>query len=354
MPATPFNKPIIIAVTGGAGRIAYSLVPLICDGTIFGSEQRIVLRLIDMEMAMSRLEGLKMEVQDASYELLDSVWIGTSAEEGFAGANVAVLLGGFPRLPGMERKDLITKNAEGMRDQARALEACADRDVKVLVVANPANTNTLVAMKSAPSISPRNFSCLTRLDQERLRGFIVGKVNAVEEAAGNNVKVRASDVTNIVIFGNHSTTQVPYIDAAMVTVGGQMKKVSQYFTAAETASLILSVQNRGAEVIKAQQASSALSAANAVAKHLHDWIKPTDPLAVFSMGILSDGNPYGIADGLCYSFPCRHAANGEIEIVPGLPIEENTKMMLNLSVSELTSEKIDAEDIVGPLVFSKL
>ena len=222
--ASPLDKPIIVAVTGAAGRIGYSLVPLICDGSIFGKDQRIVLRLIDMEMALNRLEGLKMEIQDAAYELLQEVWIGTSAEEGFAGANVAVLLGGFPRLPGMERKDLITKNAEGMRDQARALDACADRDVKVLVVANPANTNALVAMKSAPSIPAKNFTCLTRLDQERLRGFIVAKVNQVEEMAGNNVKVRPSDVNQIVIFGNHSTTQVPYIDAATVIVGGEAKR----------------------------------------------------------------------------------------------------------------------------------
>ena len=222
--ASPLDKPIIVAVTGAAGRIGYSLVPLICDGSIFGKDQRIVLRLIDMEMALNRLEGLKMEIQDAAYELLQEVWIGTSAEEGFAGANVAVLLGGFPRLPGMERKDLITKNAEGMRDQARALDACADRDVKVLVVANPANTNALVAMKSAPSIPAKNFTCLTRLDQERLRGFIVAKVNQVEEMAGNNVKVRPSDVNQIVIFGNHSTTQVPYIDAATVMVGGEAKR----------------------------------------------------------------------------------------------------------------------------------
>ena len=221
-----------------------------------------------------------------------------------------VVSSGFPRLPGMERKELITKNAEGMRDQARALDACADRDVKVLVVANPANTNTLVAMKSAPSIPAKNFTCLTRLDQERLRGFIVAKVNQVEEAAGNNVKVRPSDVSQIVIFGNHSTTQVPYIDAATVMVGGETKRVSQYFTQEETNQLIVSVQNRGAEVIKAQQASSALSAANAIGKHLKDWINPSDPHNVFSMGMLSDGNPYGIPDGLCYSFPCCHGANG--------------------------------------------
>ena len=247
---------------------------------------------------------------------------------------------GFPRLPGMERKELITKNAEGMRDQARALNACADRDVKVLVVANPANTNALVAMKSAPSIPSKNFTALTRLDQERLRGFIVANVNQTgslrishdvvvivivivivvvvvvvvvvlssiassnmpnpprpsplpvndtEEAAGNNVKARASDVSQIAIFGNHSTTQVPYIGAATVMVGGDTKRVSQYFTSEETNQLIVSVQNRGAEVIKAQQASSALSAANAIGKHLTDWICPSESEphnSVFSMGVL--------------------------------------------------------------------
>ena len=256
-----------------------------------------------------------MEIQDAAYELLEEVWIGTSAEEGFANANVAILLGGFPRLPGMERKELITKNAEGMRDQARALDACADRDVKVLVVANPANTNALVAIKSAPSIPAQNFTALTRLDQERLRGFIVAKVNqtgclllllhspsfpssphplsfpvhVTEEAAGNNIKVRASDVSQISIFGNHSTTQVPYIGAATVMVAGDAKRVSQYFTTEETNQLIVTVQNRGAEVMKAQNASSALSAANAIGKHLTDWICPSLSEShnnVFSMGVL--------------------------------------------------------------------
>ena len=342
---------VIIAITGGAGRISYSLIPLLCDGSIFGKETRVVLRLIDMEAAMSRLKGLQMEIQDSAYELLDAVWIGTSAEEGFAGAHVAVLLGGFPRLPGMERKDLITKNAEGMRDQARALEACADRNVKVIVVANPANTNALVAMKSAPSIPATNFTCLTRLDHERLRGFVLAQVNATEEAA----RVRPSDVAGIAIFGNHSTTQVPYIDAATVTVGGATKNVAQYFSADEAAQLTSSVQNRGGEVIKAQQASSALSAANAVAKHLKDWLRPTDTSNVFSMGVLSDGNPYGIADGLCFSFPCRATGNGEYAIVPNLPISDTVRTMLQLSVDELTAEKTDAEEIVGPLVFpSKL
>jgi len=343
-------SPVIVAMTGGAGRISYSLVPLLLDGTIFGKDTRVILRLIDMEAAMSRLEGLKMEIQDSAYELLDSVWIGTSAEEGFAGAHVAVLLGGFPRLPGMERKDLITKNAEGMRDQARALEACADRNVKVLVVANPANTNALVAMKSAPSIPPTNFTCLTRLDHERLRGFVVAKVNAVESAVEQ--RVRPSDVSGIAIFGNHSTTQVPYIDNATVTVGGEKKPVAPYFSAEEAAQLTTSVQNRGAEVIKAQQASSALSAANAVAKHLKDWLRPTDHNNVFSMGVLSDGNPYGIADGLCYSFPCRATGDGEYAIVPDVPISDNVRKMLELSVDELTAEKRDAEEIVGPLVFT--
>jgi malate dehydrogenase len=253
--------------------------------------------------------------------------------------------GGYPRLPGMERKDLTAKNAEGMRDQAKALELFADRDIKVLIVANPANTNTLVAMKSAPSIPQKNFTCLTRLDHERLRGFIAEKINSVIQ----DERISAKDIKNVAIFGNHSTTQVPFFSAGTVSIAGEVKKVSSFFDAEETLELIRRVQNRGGEVIKAQQASSALSAANAIGRHLKDWIIPEINDDIFSMGILSDGNMYGVPDGLVYSFPCHHTENG-IQIASNFAIDNDTKEMLDLSVKELQEEKVDAESMVGSLL----
>jgi malate dehydrogenase len=232
-----------------------------------------------------------------------------------------------------------------MRDQALALEKFADRDVKVLIVANPANTNTLVAMKSAPSISQENFTCLTRLDHERLRGFVAEKVNSVIQ----DEIITAKDIKLLAIFGNHSTTQVPLISAATVSTGGEEKKVSSFFDSKETLELIHRVQNRGGEVIKAQQASSALSAANAIGKHLKNWIVPETKDDIFSMGILSDGNTYGIPDGLVYSFPCHHTDNG-IQIVNNFAIDDDIREMLDLSVKELQEEKADAESMVGSLI----
>lgn len=246
----------------------------------------------------------------------------------------------------MERKDLTAKNAEGMRDQAKAL-ILADRDVKVLVVANPANTNTLVAMKSAPGIPQKNFTCLTRLDQERLRGFIAGKINSV----AHDEAITAKNIKNVAIFGNHSTTQVPFLSASTVSIAGEIKNVSSFFDGKETLELIHRVQNRGGEVIKAQQASSALSAAIAIGKHLKDWITPEKNNDIFSMGILSDGNPYGIPEGLIYSFPCHHTDNG-VQIVPNLVIDDDTRGLLDLSVKELQEEKTDAESMVGSLILT--
>jgi malate dehydrogenase len=243
----------------------------------------------------------------------------------------------------MERKDLIVKNAEGMKSQAEALEAVADRNVKVLVVANPANTNALVAMKFAPSIPKENFSCLARLDHERLRGFIVEKVKAT------GAKVSSKDVRKFAIFGNHSTKQAPYFESATVVADGETKRVTSYFEGDERNKLIASVQNRGAAVIKAQSASSALSAASAISKHLRDWLFPQNAEEAFSMGILSNGNPYGVPEGIVFSFPCCHNPSGGISIVPGWTIDAATQKMMDESVKELREEKADAENFVGSL-----
>jgi len=339
---------LTVVITGAAGRIAYALIPLVCSGMVFGNETRVNLRLLDVNFAADKLQGVAMEVEDCNYPLLEKCIATLSADEAFHDADVAVLLGGFPRLQGMERKDLITKNAEGIREQSRTMDRVSKTTIKVCVVANPANTNCLVAMKFAPSIPPENFTCLTRLDEERLRGFVLQKTRE-NKLAG----VCAKDIKDLSIWGNHSATQVPFIDCGYIETPGSRVQVSElYSSEVERKELTSQVQNRGAAIIKMQQASSGLSAANAIANHLADWLNPnvsTDK--IFSMGILSTGNPYGIADGLVYSFPLRRCAGG-VEIVPDINISAHVREMLAASEAELQGERQDAESLVGDLTIA--
>jgi len=304
-------------------------------------------------MAAAKLEGVVMEILDSTYNNLHSVIASTNPIDAFQNVHVAIFLGGYPRLPGMERKDLIMKNAEGMREQAEYLSKFANPNVKVLVVANPANTNCLVAIKSAKNIPSSNFTCLTRLDQERLRGFITKIINDKfsNENIFNGKIINSSDIKNVSIFGNHSTTQVPYLSTASVNINGKLVPVTDYINdKKEIDELISKVQNRGAAIIKSLQASSALSAATAIAKHLKDWLGPEIPNDTFSMGVLSNGNGYGIPDGLVYSFPCKRGSKfGEYSIVSGQPIDTTNRSLLDASVQELLEERSDASVIVGSL-----
>ena len=343
-----------VLVTGAAGRIAYSLIPSLVDTSIFGKYKKINLRLYDIEMAASKLEGIEMEILDSTYPNLLTIIATTNPAEAFQDVDVAILLGGYPRLPGMERKDLIQKNASGMIEQAGYLSTFAHPDVKVLVVANPANTNCLSAIRSATNIPASNFTCLTRLDQERLRGFVTKMIN---DKLANNVlydskSISSSDVKGVSIFGNHSTTQVPYIASAIVKIDGKQIPVTEFINDRnEIAELVSKVQNRGAAIIKSLQASSALSAAAAISKHLKDWLGPEIPSDTFSMGILSNGNSYGIPDGLVYSFPCKRESKkfGEYSIVTSLPIDTHIKSLLEISTEELKEERSEASSIVGSL-----
>jgi malate dehydrogenase len=305
-------------------------------------------------MAASKLEGIQMEILDSTYPNLLTIIATTNPAEAFQDVDVAILLGGYPRLPGMERKDLIQKNASGMLYQAGYLSNFARPDVKVLVVANPANTNCLSAIRSATNIPASNFTCLTRLDHERLRGFVTKMIN---DKLANNVlydgkSISSSDVKGVAIFGNHSTTQVPYIDSATVKIDGKLIPVTEFINDRnEIAELVSKVQNRGAAIIKSLQASSALSAAAAISKHLKDWLGPDIPSDIFSMGILSNGNNYGVPDGLVYSFPCKRESKkfGEYSIVTSLPIDTNIKSLLEISTEELKEERSEASSIVGSL-----
>lgn len=342
-------KKLVVVITGAAGRIAYALIPQILLGTVFGKDVRISLRLLDVALAESILLGVKLEITDSCFPLLDDLVATTNAQEAFTGADVAVLLGGYPRTPGMERRDLIAINAEGMRDQAVALDMFASKQCKVLVVANPANTNCLVCIKTCKTIPPENFSCLTRLDHERLRGLATDKINMYLEGTGWTKKVIPADIQNVAIFGNHSSTQVPYIDAGTFSMDGDKQPLGYPFTEEARLQLTRRVQQRGAEIMEYLHASSAMSCAVAISKHLQDWLAAVIPTEMFSMGILSNGNPYGVPEDLVFSFPCRREGS-TIRIVPGLPLSPQVVAMLDASAAELQAEKADASAVLGPTV----
>ncbi|RYH14734.1 malate dehydrogenase [archaeon] len=250
-------KTLNVVITGGAGRIAYSLIPLILNGLVFGLETRIILRLLDIPIATERLHGVVMEVEDSGYDLLDKIVATTDPDEAFVDAEVVVMLGGIPRLAGMERKDLLIQNAECIQNQARSLNKFGNAHTKVLVVANPANTNALVAIKSAPNIPPENFTCLTRLDQERLRHFCAHRVSA-----HSHTHVRNRDVHDVYIWGNHSTTQVAHIDEGVyVDSEGVRHRVSETLSHGEYEGILRKVQHRGGEIIKALGVSIRVNAA---------------------------------------------------------------------------------------------
>mmetsp|Transcript_1107 Transcript_1107/g.1689 ORF Transcript_1107/g.1689 Transcript_1107/m.1689 type:complete len:352 (+) Transcript_1107:61-1116(+) len=337
---------IRVVITGGAGQIAYSLIPLISKGLVFGPTTSIDLRLLDIEPAMNALKGVVMEIQDGSYDLIDRVTAHTDENMAFKDADVGILLGGYPRKQGMERYDLIEKNVRIMRLHGRAIENHASRDCKVLVVANPANTNCLVAMKYAPSIPTSNFTALTRLDHDRLKGMLAAKIKTSPQ---NTFKFTVKNIRNHIIWGNHSGSQVPDTSHAEVNVDGTWMPVRPlcHDDAWLDNGLISKVQQRGSEIIAARKLSSAMSAANAIANHIIDWFAYVPPeKGMLSMSVLSDGNTYGIPNGLVFSFPVR-CGKKSYSIVPDLSIDSKVRAMLDRTVEELLEEKKLAESIIG-------
>ncbi len=334
---------VIVTITGAAGRIAYSLIPLVLNGKIFGDHCGIHLRLLDIPEAENKLWGVRMEIEDSCYPLLRTLVSTTNPRDAFQACDVAILIGGFPRLPGMERKDLLIKNAQSIRLQAIALNEFGNPNAKVLVVANPANTNCLVAIKSAPKIPPQNFTCLTRLDQERLRGFCAKKLSA-----SLNRTVFSHEVHKLYILGNHSTTQVAYIGTGEVIQANKSPvKVEDFISEEEYNEVLHKVQNRGAEIIKALQLSSALSAAEAIVSHLKDWIGPEIPQYPFSMGIYSDGNVYGVPENVVYSLPCMRSNNSSgYTVLRGLCFNENIQTLMKITADELINERNQVEDYI--------
>lgn len=327
-------QPLRVLITGAAGQIAYSLLYSVAKGDVFGADQPITLILLDIDAMMGVLHGVVMELVDSALPLLKEIIPTSDIKTAFHDIDVAILVGAMPRREGMERKDLLKANVKIFKQQGEALENYAKKTVKVLVVGNPANTNAFICKKYAPSVPSANFTCLTRLDQNRAQAQIA-----------NMVHVSADAVKNIIIWGNHSNTQFPDAAHATVTVGGST--VPAYEAVKDDQWLktdfVKTVQTRGAEVIKARKLSSAMSAAKAICDHLHDWWFGTRPNEWVSMGVESDGS-YGVDKGLIFSFPVQIKAGGAYTIVQGLKNDDFAQGKLNDTLKELNEERSVAEE----------
>ena len=324
------NEPVKVAVTGAAGQIGYSLLFRIASGEMLGKEQPVQLQLLEITPALGALEGVVMELNDCAFPLLHNVITSDDAAVAFKDADYALLVGSRPRGPGMERGELLAANGAIFTEQGRALNEVASRDVKVLVVGNPANTNALIAMKNAPDLKPEQFSAMTRLDHNRALSQLAGKTdNAV------------ADVKGMIIWGNHSSTQVPDLNHATASGKPVTELVDETWT---TETFIPTVQKRGAAIIEARGASSAASAASAAIDHMRDWVQGTPEGTWTSMAIHSTG-AYGVSKGLIYSFPVT-IRSGVVQIVEGLENSAFIKEKIKASEAELLEERQAVEDLI--------
>ncbi|MCZ8114776.1 malate dehydrogenase [Silanimonas sp.] len=327
------KTPVRVAVTGAAGQIGYSLLFRIASGEMLGKDQPVILQLLELPMdkAQAALKGVMMELEDCAFPLLAGM-VGTSDPMvAFKDADVALLVGAMPRGPGMERKDLLLKNAEIFTVQGKALDAVASRDVKVLVVGNPANTNAYIAMKSAPSLPAKNFTAMLRLDHNRALSQLSAKAG-----------VAVGDIEKLIVWGNHSPTMYP--DYRFATVGGASLKDKVNDENWNRTDFIPKVGKRGAAIIEARGLSSAASAANAAIDHIRDWVLGTNGKWT-TMGIPSDGS-YGIPKDVMYGFPVT-CTNGQYEIVQGLAIDDFSREMMNKTLAELEEERSGVAHLLG-------
>lgn len=317
------KNPVRVAVTGAAGQISYSLLFRIASGEMLGKDQPVILQLLEITPALEALKGVAMELEDCAFPLVHGITMSDDPNVAFKDANYALLVGARPRGPGMERKDLLEANAAIFSGQGKSLNEVASRDVKVLVVGNPANTNALIAQRNAPDINPRQFTAMTRLDHNR----------ALSQLATKTGKA-VTELTKMTIWGNHSSTQYPDIAQALVGDQSASELIDETWYKND---FIPTVQQRGAAIIKARGASSAASAANAAIDHMRDWALGSAEGDWVSMGIYSDGS-YGIAEGLIYSFPviCK---DGDFEIVQDLPLSEFSQEKMKVTEQELTEER---------------
>ena len=320
-----------VAITGAAGQIGYALAFRVASGALLGPDTPINLHLLEITPALGALNGVVMELEDCAFPTLNKVVASDDAKLAFRDCQVALLVGARPRGPGMERKDLLLANAQIFSAQGKALNEVADRRVRVLVVGNPANTNSLIARANARDLDPRNFTAMTRLDHNRALSQLAHKT-------GTHV----SDIRRMTIWGNHSATQYP--DLSHAEVGGKPARslVEQKWI---EQSFIPTVQQRGAAGTKARGASSAASAASAAIDHVHTWVHGTAPGDWASMAVPSDGS-YGIAEGVIYSYPVT-VSNGDYQIVPGLAVDEFSRKRMELTLAELREERDGVKNLLG-------
>jgi malate dehydrogenase len=323
------KKPVKVAITGAAGQIAYSLIFRVASGTMLGPDQPVILQLLDIPDSLEKLKGTVMEVDDCAFPLVAGTVATADPMEAFDGTDYALLVGARPRGPGMERKDLLTANGGIFGPQGRAISEKSSRDVKVLVVGNPANTNALIAASAAKKLDPKQFHAMVRLDHNRAISQLASKTGA-----------HGNDIEKMIIWGNHSSTQYP--DITSTTVGGKAAKslVDQAWIEKD---FIPTVQQRGAAIIKARGLSSAASAASAAVDHMRDWALGSSGKWV-SMGVPSDGS-YGIKPGVVYGYPCI-CKNGGYEIVQGLPIDEFSRGRMDATDKELREERAAVEELL--------
>ncbi len=324
---TTMNQPLKIAVTGSAGNIGYALIFRIASGQMTGGRP-VILHLVDIEPMRKVLDAVAMELEDCAFPTLADCVLATDPNLGFRDIDIALLVGSRPRGKGMERKDLLRSNGEIFRTQGRALNENASKDVKVLVVGNPANTNALIASANAPDLDARQFTCMTRLDHNRGVAMLAGRLGCAP-----------ADIRKMIVWGNHSSTQFP--DPLHCEAGGQPAKADMEWI---RETFVPAVQQRGARVIEARGASSAASAASAVIDHMHSWMDGTPPGDWTSMGVPADGS-YGVKPGVMFSYPVT-AANGDWRIVQELKLNEFERSMITLTEKELQEERAAVKDLL--------
>lgn len=325
------KSPVRVAVTGAAGQIGYSLLFRIASGDMLGKDQPVILQLLEITPALKALEGVVMELNDCAFPLLHSIVTSDQANVAFKDVEYALLVGSRPRGPGMERKDLLEANGAIFSPQGKALNDVASRNVKVLVVGNPANTNALIAMKNAPDLKPEQFTAMTRLDHNRAISQVANKTGAP-----------VADIKRVIIWGNHSSTQVPDIHHAKV---GRTKAINMVDKAWMKDVFIPTVQKRGAAIIDARGASSAASAASAAVDHMRDWALGTAKGDWTSMAIPSTGQ-YGVAKDIMYSFPVT-VKEGQITVIEDLKNNSFIQERMKTTEAELLEEKAAVQHLLG-------
>ena len=324
------KKPLTVTITGAAGQIGYALAFRVASGQLLGPDQPVNLNLLEITPTLPALQGVVMELDDCAFPLVNKITATDDARVAFRDANVALLVGARPRGPGMERKDLLLANAQIFSAQGKAMNEVADRNIKVLVVGNPANTNSLIARANAPDLNPRNFTAMTRLDHNRALAQLAAKTGK-----------HTTDIRKLTVWGNHSATQYPDLSHATVAGVAATSLVEQSWIENE---FIPVVQQRGAAIIKARGASSAASAAAAAIDHVHTWVTGTADGDWISMAVPSDGS-YGIPEGVIYSYPVT-TQGGEYQIVQGLSVDAFSRARMDATHKELLEERDGVKDLL--------